>query len=326
MSSLILLLLAILPGIFFIYWYYSKDVYKKEPWGIVWKSFFWGAATVIPACVIELSIDIPFKNEQLIPAIIENFIAIALVEELCKYAAIRFYSFRNVNFDEMMDGIVYGAAVGSGFATFENIFYVMENGMAVGIMRAVVSVPSHILEGAVIGYWLAKARFENKSTITAAIIGVSISTLNHGFFDFCIQYWKEYFYLLLVPVFVLAFLVKRYVKSALEFDYVNIHLKSDDPIKQHEAELIHDRIEEKQKTASAAKTHSDYNPYVRKLIYMGLTLAGWVILLSGLFLLFGFGVLYSEGKQEILTWEQLLWIIPCGLGGFFIFKSRKWRD
>jgi hypothetical protein len=64
MEYLLLFAISIAPGIFLIYRYYSKDIYKKEPWVVIWKSFFWGAATVLPAGLIETSIELPNKDQS----------------------------------------------------------------------------------------------------------------------------------------------------------------------------------------------------------------------------------------------------------------------
>jgi RsiW-degrading membrane proteinase PrsW (M82 family) len=61
-----------------------------------------------------------------------------------------------------MDGVVYGAAVGLGFAAIENIAYVMAAGAhwgPVAILRSVLSVPLHGAFGAIAGTYIARARF-----------------------------------------------------------------------------------------------------------------------------------------------------------------------
>ncbi|MBV8730860.1 MAG: PrsW family intramembrane metalloprotease, partial [Acidobacteriia bacterium] len=65
-------------------------------------------------------------------------------------------------FDEPMDGVVYGTAVGLGFATVENIGYVLNahaHWGTVAIARSVLSVPLHGAFGAIAGAYVARARF-----------------------------------------------------------------------------------------------------------------------------------------------------------------------
>lgn len=322
MEYLLLLAVSIAPGIFLIYRYYSKDIYKKEPWVVIWKSFFWGAATVLPAGLIESSIEFPGKD-TLVGMVIENFFVIALTEELCKYIVIRFYSYRSVHFDEVMDGIVYGVAVSSGFATFENIFYVMQHGLAVGMLRAVLSVPSHIFEGAILGYWLAKSRFQNTSLIYGSIVSLLIVVIGHGFFDFVLTYNKaEYFYLSLIPVILLGWLVRVYVKDALAHDLKFIHTSESVTT----ANTISETISVSNETTSITYAESNTkltspSSYLQKLIYISLYFLAIVCFLTAAFFMLGFVALFQEKKEEI--WTLALPMIPFIIGIYFVYRAKK---
>ncbi|WP_411824124.1 PrsW family intramembrane metalloprotease [Leptospira sp. 'Mane'] len=216
MITLGLLAIAILPGFIIIQRYYSKDHLQKEPIGVILRSFFWGAALVIPAGLAENFL--PDEGTSTLELAIHYFLVVAFTEELCKYTAIRLYSANHNAFNEHFDGIVYGAAVGGGFATFENIFYVLDHGFAVGILRAFLSVPGHILWGAIIGHWIAKAKMEKKNGFLCFVAGVGISTFLHGGFDFILNFGDTA--LFGAPFFILfpLWLVRRYTKSALEKD------------------------------------------------------------------------------------------------------------
>lgn len=58
----------------------------------------------------------------------------------------------------MVDGIIYAVAASLGFATVENIAYVLEGGFAVGVLRAVLSVPGHAFFGALMGFYMGVAK------------------------------------------------------------------------------------------------------------------------------------------------------------------------
>lgn len=321
MDILLLLAISIAPGIFFIYRYYSKDIYKKEPWVIIWKSFFWGAAMVLPAGFIESSIEIPEKD-SVIGMLIENFFIIAFTEELCKYLVIRIYSYRDIHFDEMMDGIVYGVAVASGFATFENIFYVLQHGFAVGMLRAVLSVPSHIFEGAIIGYWLAKSKFQNMSPIFASFVGLLIVVLAHGFFDFILSYNNaQYFILSLIPVILLGWLVKIYVKNALAHDLKHFHRSEDVFSISEEIIISNTENTEIHSESISIKTPTKANNYINQIIKISLYFLAIVCFLTGSFLLLGFVSLLLENKEEL--WTISIPILPIVIGVFLIYKAKK---
>src|SRR5262249_22750065 len=89
------------------------------------------------------------------------FIA-AIPEEIAKVSVIAAIALRARHFDEPMDGVVYGTAVGLGFAALENLLYVMGAGtrwQAVAAARGVLSVPLHGALGAIAGAYIASARF-----------------------------------------------------------------------------------------------------------------------------------------------------------------------
>ncbi|TGL56279.1 protease PrsW [Leptospira ognonensis] len=217
MTTFGLLALAILPGFVIVQRYYSKDHLQKEPISVVLRSFYWGAALILPAGLFE-TLFVLSETPSYIDLAIHYFLVVGITEEVAKYLAIRFYSARNDAFNEHFDGIVYGACVGGGFATFENIFYVLEHGFAVGVLRAFLSVPGHILWGAIIGHWIAKEKMEKEDRIKVFFIGVGISSLLHGGFDFVLNFGASA--LMYAPIFVITplLLVRHYSKSALEKD------------------------------------------------------------------------------------------------------------
>ncbi|MGQ9664052.1 MAG: PrsW family glutamic-type intramembrane protease [bacterium] len=59
-----------------------------------------------------------------------------------------------MEFDEVMDGIVHCVASSLGFATVENIIYVLDRGAGTGILRAFLSVSGYAFFGALMGYYI----------------------------------------------------------------------------------------------------------------------------------------------------------------------------
>jgi len=54
---------------------------------------------------------------------------------------------------------VYAVYDSLGFAAAENLLDVYDNGIAVGLLRAVTAVPAHALFGVIMGYYLSLAKF-----------------------------------------------------------------------------------------------------------------------------------------------------------------------
>ncbi|GBF51187.1 hypothetical protein LPTSP4_27190 [Leptospira ryugenii] len=293
MTTMALLTLAILPGFIVVQRYYAKDHLQKEPIVVILRSFFWGAALVIPVGIFESLIPMG-ESESITEIAIHNFIVIALSEELAKYLAIRFYSYKNDAFNEHFDGIVYGACVGGGFATFENIFYVLDHGFAVGVLRAFLSVPGHILWGAIVGHWIAKEKMENLSPWKALLVGVGISSFLHGGFDFVLQFESVSLYL--APVFVLSplFIVRWYTKASLEKDHIILF--------PNDSFLPKPIVE-----------NNDPNSLLQKLMRTLLYSITIMFSIFGVFLTIVASIDYANQAEDFETWLFLIPMIAFGI-------------
>jgi RsiW-degrading membrane proteinase PrsW (M82 family) len=109
-------------------------------------------------------------------------LVVALVEESSKYLAVRVSVYRSREFNEPMDGLVYGAIAGLGFAAPENLLYVLSRGAGLGVIRAVLSVPGHALWGSIIGYYLARQKFTGARR--SGLVGLSVAVMLHAAFDY----------------------------------------------------------------------------------------------------------------------------------------------
>ncbi|MEI8058561.1 MAG: PrsW family glutamic-type intramembrane protease, partial [Ferruginibacter sp.] len=139
-----LLALAIAPGIAICIFIYFKDKYNKEPIGLLITSFLLGMLATIPAVIVQLlygtSLDTLSKEGTGAVAIFA-YAVVAFSEEGSKFMMLRLFAYPKKAFDDPFDGIIYAVMVGMGFATLENILYVMQNGVGTGILRMFLSVP-----------------------------------------------------------------------------------------------------------------------------------------------------------------------------------------
>ena len=101
--------------------------------------------------------------------IISSFLTAAPVEEGLKLSILYFYVYKMKDFNEPIDGIVYGVTVSLGFATLENIYYVYlladyfdTSSMALAIARSFSAVPAHAVFGVFMGYFFMKYSFIKK--------------------------------------------------------------------------------------------------------------------------------------------------------------------
>ena len=89
--------------------------------------------------------------------LLSNITLIPIVEELCKFIGVYIVSRYRTLFNEIDDGIVYGASVGLGFATLETILYALasKDPLAVGLLRASCCTAMHAASTAFTGWGYA---------------------------------------------------------------------------------------------------------------------------------------------------------------------------
>ena len=183
--KLSLLSLAIAPGVAISIYVYFRDRYEKEPLILLVKSFFAGFVVVSVAAVIEIMYSYVFKLDELniAHAAINNFFFIGLTEEVCKYYCLYKIAYSKPDFNEPFDGITYAVMVSMGFATSENILYVLNGGVSVGLLRIFTAVPAHATFGVLMGYFVGLAKFR-KQPKPYLLLGLIIATIFHGAYNF----------------------------------------------------------------------------------------------------------------------------------------------
>ncbi|MGI6048144.1 MAG: PrsW family glutamic-type intramembrane protease [Petrimonas sp.] len=210
--KVLLLISAIIPVLVFLFFIYKKDS-QKEPHELLGNCFLFGVASVIPILLIEYVFDY-FNNLINSPfwySFFRAFIVAALVEEGCKLFFLYRATWRNKEFDQSFDGIVYAVFVSLGFAMVENILYVLEHGFIVSISRALLSVPAHGLLGVMMGYFYALAKFSKNQRKQYLFLSFFIPFVFHGVFNFLLMYADKIrnvanvFYVLLIYLLFIVF-------------------------------------------------------------------------------------------------------------------------
>ena len=177
------LILAILPPVLIAYYVYQQDKFEREPKSLIVKSFLFGCISVVPILILEL-----IFNENLFSSLfVYMFCGVALVEEGMKYFFLKKYLFKNPEFNEPLDGIVYAVMVSLGFATVENIAYVIgaqEQGTFVAVLRMFSAIPLHAACGVIMGYFVGMAKFNKENYNSLLLKGVLIATLVHAIYNY----------------------------------------------------------------------------------------------------------------------------------------------
>ncbi len=186
-----LLYLALGPGIALAVYIYYSDKWEPEPKALVVKCFFLGGLACFPTSYFEGVFETFFGLEEIFgenseplwgATVFYAFFGVALVEEGCKFLFLKGFIYDSREFNEPFDGIVYGGVVGCGFATVENLFYVLPLGQEVGILRMLTAVPGHAFEGIILGYFLGKAKFSLEPE-KEFLKGLGVVVVLHGIYD-----------------------------------------------------------------------------------------------------------------------------------------------
>jgi RsiW-degrading membrane proteinase PrsW (M82 family) len=212
-----LFLLAVAPAAFWLWFFYNKDRYEPEPLSWILLVYLFGIVVTIPVAFLEGVISL-FLSEVLLVVIIAP-----IVEEAGKYLVVKKTVWESLEFDEPVDGIIYAAAAGLGFATLENVLYVFSAvetslilALQTGLLRALISVPGHVLFSAMWGYSLGKARFIPEEQRTGVIAtGLILAMAFHALFNLLLYDAIGFAVLILVVVPVLWFSVQKKIDKAL---------------------------------------------------------------------------------------------------------------
>ncbi len=161
--------LALVPSLFYILLVWWLDLYEKEPVCLLVLAFVWGAVpTIVLSLIAEIVSSQPlYAIDQTVGDLISTVITGPFIEEGFKALILftLFMAFRR-EFDDVLDGIIYGAMVGLGFAFVENVLYGLSaasesglGGVAVlAVLRSVVFGLNHSMFTSVTGAALGYAR------------------------------------------------------------------------------------------------------------------------------------------------------------------------
>ena len=221
-----LLLAALVPAAFLMVQVYRLDRIEKEPLRLLLKLVLFGALSGLAAGAIEGALtrvlDVTLGGGML-RLMLENFLAVALVEEACKRWVVLKFAWRHPAFDYRFDAVVYCVFSALGFAALENILYVAEYGFAVAVSRALLSVPGHCFFAVYMGIYLGQAKMAERAMQRYYIelpdespgqylrASLLVPALLHGFWDFSLSVGGGLMTVLFY-LFVLAFFIDAYRK------------------------------------------------------------------------------------------------------------------
>ncbi len=150
----LLLLATVLPTLLYVTILWWLDKYEKEPWGLFLAAFAYGC---VPAVILSLIFEVAVETS----GVLDMLIIAPVIEEYAKgMAVLLIFLLWRREFDGVLDGIIYGAVVGFGFAMVENFLYFLDAGgdIVVVLLRTVPFGLNHAFFTAFTGAGLGLAR------------------------------------------------------------------------------------------------------------------------------------------------------------------------
>lgn len=213
----VLTIISFLPIFLLGMYIYQKDS-VKEPKSLLIGLFASGFLSAILVVIVNLFLILlipeyylsgDYTRFNLLLLFILVFLEVGLVEEFMKWIMIRLIGYNHKDFDQIYDIIVYSVFVSLGFAAIENFFYVTEGGVALGIYRAILSVPGHVCFGVFMGYFLGLAKLHQKTNralyFKNMFLSIFIPALLHTIYNFCLMMENIYFLLIFLGFIIIIY-------------------------------------------------------------------------------------------------------------------------
>ena len=185
-------ILAAIPTAWWLVFFYREDQLEPEPKSKIAEVFF-------VALLVTYAVGLPLINGffqyrlwsgiNQTTSLLAHILIIGFTYMGIVYLAVRSMVWATTEFDERMDGVVYGTTAGLGVATLLNLYHIVNNaGVALGpgVIYVVTTALAHASFGGLLGYFMAEAKFEHRPlwwvpaglTLSAILQGVFIWLIN----------------------------------------------------------------------------------------------------------------------------------------------------
>jgi len=190
--------LSVIPALALAGYIWYSDVTTSEPLTLLTTTFLLGVLTAGFAAVINGLVQPAFSTFGFVGMILFFYLVVGPVEEIVKLLAVRLYAYEDARFGAVIDGAVYGAMAGLGFATIENALYISRAvgevaGLSLGLeligiggditaTRALAG-PGHVIYSAFAGYYLGLAKFNPGNRGPIVVKGLVIAAVIHATYN-----------------------------------------------------------------------------------------------------------------------------------------------
>jgi RsiW-degrading membrane proteinase PrsW (M82 family) len=213
--------LAVAPAALWLGYFYRQDHLEPEPKTKIVAVFL--LAALLTEALGRRAIDDWYAIGRWATnpraALIASVLIAGIALQAIVYVAVRATVYATSEFDERMDGIVYGTVAGLGVATVLNLRYVLDNnGVALtqGVIQVATLAMAQASCGGILGFFMAGAKFERRPVwwvplglaLAAALNGLLQWLLREvGSTGLTVQPWRQLALGLAVALLVFAALI-----------------------------------------------------------------------------------------------------------------------
>jgi len=208
------LLITVGPSLLILFYFFLSDKFK-EPKSTIAIVFVLGILICLPAGILNNFMAENFGSGDYKKDLTHSFLGPAWTEEILKFFVLYAIVLRRREFNEPMDGIVYGVVASLGFATYENYDYVFRLAetwsiapQQMAIWRSYSAVPMHGLNGCIMGFYFGMYAFTaNKKFLVLSLL---IPFLLHGFYNFL---GSPFHYIIVIGMLIYAIKLNNSLKK-----------------------------------------------------------------------------------------------------------------
>ncbi len=196
----LLTLLSVIPAFGLTVYVYWSDVTTREPLSLLVTTFVLSILFATFAAIVNTAARGFFEPLGALGLVLFYFLIVGPGEETVKLMAVRLYAYSDDRFNSVVDGAVYGAIAGLGFATIENSLYIVDNigpdeiselSLGLGALAAggditairALAGPGHVIYSAIAGYYLGLAKFNPANRGPIIVKGLLIAAVIHATYN-----------------------------------------------------------------------------------------------------------------------------------------------